>query len=206
MTNATTDSTTNIKTRIREYVEQALTVDSRQFDRLFTAILLLMVGTQLALSLNYKGETRLVPLIIGVPTFCLLTILLALQTSTRLANSLDGFSSTDVFGMENQVRNLNDSIDTARSDSDDPSSITQRRKDLALIMSWMIVFFGLIFVLGFMLSIPIFLLAFYRLQASRSWPQTLIFTLVVWGFVVVVFKVVLGSPLYSGLVKITLPF
>ena len=62
----------------------------------------------------------------------------------------------------------------------------------------MVGFFAAILLVGFLAAVPLFVLAYLRLQGRESWPLSLVFTAVVWGVFYGLFDLMLHLPFPSG--------
>ncbi len=68
----------------------------------------------------------------------------------------------------------------------------------ALIMGWVVGFFFAIYLLGFLMAIPLALLVYMKMQ-GRPWLPTVTFTVLFSLCIYAVFELALKSDLYSGL-------
>ena len=158
---------------------------------LFTLGVFVLVLVFLVLSLDYQPRARLVPVIIAVPTLLLTLLQLLIDMIPAVARRLSFFQEYDLFGIE-----------TGRavepSEESRPSSTVYRRE--FSFAAWLLLLMALIYFLGYLVAIPLFLILFMRLRSSESWLMTLSITAATWAFVYVVFIVVMGAPLHSGVV------
>ncbi len=158
---------------------------------LFTLGVFVLVLVFLVLSLGYQPRARLVPIIIAVPTLLLTLLQLLIDMIPAVARRLSFFQEYDLFG-----------IDTGRAvepSRESGSSSTVYRRELSFA-AWLLLLVALIYFLGYLVAIPLFLTSFMRLRSSESWPMTLSITAATWTFVYVVFIVVMGAPLHEGVV------
>lgn len=159
------------------------------YDRLFAALLLLFTGVLVIKSLHYTPRTRLVTLVIGIPTILLLGALLTHSTSFG--------SSTDDAG----PRPAGDEVaDTGPPDEGDEARADPFATRHRILRSsvWILALLAATFLFGFLLSIAAYLLAYFRRSADLSWSKTLRYTAVIWLVIVILFEVVLGFRLYDG--------
>lgn len=192
----------DLRKRLDDRVNELLGTDSIRLDRTFTISLLVFVGLMLAVTPQYRDDSQLFPLVIGVPTFALLTFLLALQMSTKLRERVDRLSTSNLFTMENQLRDIGGREPAeAPNEGDD----LERRKRAAIVSLWTLVLFALIIIVGILPGILAFMLAFYRLRARQDWLRTIAYSGIVWLFIVLIFDVVLNTPLYNGLFGLSVP-
>lgn len=188
--------------RVRALGSRLLVVDSQRIHLAFVVVLWLFVAMELVLTLQYPPTTQLVPYVIGVPVFVLITLLLVIQASPRVRAAVSGVTTGDVFGMEERVEDLREQFDHETAEdtgSEAPDEPTTREKfvDIAL---WMLGLFAAILTLGFLVGIPVFLVPFYRYRAETTWSRAALYTAGIWGFTYVIFVRIVNAPLYEGLI------
>lgn len=182
-------------------IKWALNVDHVQFDRLFALVLLAFVGGLLAVTSQYSDTGQLFPLVIGVPTFLMLVGLLAMQMSSRVEALASRYASSDLFDIE-----VMDEIEGEPSTGGGTErSLEAERLAVLEISLWTLAFFGVVVLIGFLPGTLVFLIAYYRLQADQSIPRTLLYSLLMWLFVIVIFEIVLGTPFYTGVLGVEVP-
>lgn len=157
----------------------------------FTLAVFVLVLGFLVLSLDYQPRARLVPLIIAVPTLLLTLLQLLIDMVPAVARRFSFLLEYDLFGIDTR-RAAEPSEETGSS-----SAVYRRELNFA---AWLLLLMALIYFLGYLVAIPLFLILFLRLRSSESWPMTLSITAVTWAFVYVVFIVVMGAPLHEGVV------
>jgi hypothetical protein len=64
--------------------------------------------------------------------------------------------------------------------------------------AWMVGFFAAILLVGFLAAVPLFVLAYLRLQGRESWTLSVVFTAVVWGVFYGLFDRMLHLPFPAG--------
>lgn len=180
-------------------VERLLTVDPSVLDRLFAASLFLFFGVILAMTPQYRPDSQLFPLVIGVPTFVLIGVLLLVQSSDRVSAFVGRFSSGDVFEFDERFSN-----DTG-SDRDDAETLTGRRTRLLAISGWMVLLLVLVVLVGFIPATVAFLLGFYLLNTDLGLVRSILYTAVCTVTIILIFGVVMGMRFYEGLLGLSLP-
>lgn len=179
-------------------LNRALTINGEHFDRFFALVQFLFFGVLLAMTPQYGSDSRLFPLVIGVPTFLLFGVLLLTQFSSRFADLVGSLATSDMFGFEDQF---------GEQRAGEPAAETRlaRRRRLAKISLWMLALFGLVFLVGFLPATVLFLVGFYRFYAECGWVRSIGYTVVFTVFVVLIFDVVMGTPFYQGVLGIEIP-
>lgn len=190
------------KQRLHGIYDDVLDVDHVHFDRAFTVLLLLFIGTLLASTPQYRDDSQLFPLVIGIPTFLLLLFLLVVQVSTRFNRKIERYATSNLFDLDEVVSDMDRSVAGGGATR---RSLPEKRKNVLSISLWTLALFGIILLVGFLPGTLIFLLAFYRFHAGQNWFRTLAYSLVMWLFVVVIFEIVLNTPFYTGLLGVELP-
>lgn len=204
MSGSDTESQSRSTTRDADagYVEYVLTLDAEHFDRLFAVTLLVYFAVLIAMSPQYAPDSRLFPLVIGVPTLFLLGVLLIIQSSSRVSEIVARNTVSDVVSVDEP----DVGEDTAEPPSGSESSLLERRKRLVEISLWMLLLFGLVLLVGFLPAIFVYLLGFYRSYAGESWLRSLGYTVIIWVTIVLIFDVMMGTRFYEGVLEISLPF
>lgn len=191
-----------VKQRLLGFYDAVLDVDHVHFDRAFTVLLVLFIGTLLASTPQYRDESQLFPLVIGIPTFLLLVFLLAVQVSPRLNQTIDRYATSDLFDLDDVVSDMDRSVAGGGATQ---RSLPEERESVASISLWTLALFGIILLVGFLPGTLIFLLTFYRFHAGQNPVRTLIYSGVMWAFIVVIFEIVLNTPFYTGVLGVELP-
>lgn len=158
---------------------------------LFTLAVFLLVLGFLVLSLDYRPRARLVPLIIAGPTLALTLLQLLIDMVPAVARRFSFLQEYDLFGID-AGRAADPSAETGSS-----NAVYRRELNFA---SWLLLLMALIYFLGYLVAVPLFLVLFLRLRSSESWGLTLSITAVTWAFVYTVFIMIMGAPLHEGVV------
>lgn len=178
-----------------------LSVDGERVQLGFVLLLWIGVGVQLVLTLGYPPTTQLVPFVIGVPVFVLISALLALLLSPRLRAAVSEVTTGDVFGVEERVSDLREEFDHEMEGHEAPAEPDEHasRRKFVDIAGWILGLFSAILLLGFLVGIPVFLVPFYRYRADAPWTKAALYTGVIWFFTYLIFVQIVNAPLYAGL-------
>lgn len=209
--NSTVESLADGADRIRSGIAEAskplLRIDGRKLDLLFTLALTVSVAWIVVrtATADWGSQTKLTPLLVGVPTLLLLFGLAAVQSSSRAAAVAGKLAAGDVLGVDERVQEMQtrteESVDTSADATTDGG-----RKAVLVMCFWVLLLFGLVLLIGFTVGIPAYLLTYYRTRADLSWIRSVGLTAFIWAFVVVIFIYVLNAPLYPGVLGVHLPF
>jgi hypothetical protein len=149
---------------------------------LFTVfVLLLMIGL-VATAKQWQYQARLFPWTIGIPTM----VLCFLQLGLDMFRSKD--ADEDVAGMMDLP-----------VDRSVPVAVVIKRA--VNIFAWIFGLYLSIWVIGFILSVPLFLLLYLGLQAGETWKVAVTYMVVMMVFMIGVFEMVLHIPWPPGLIN-----
>ena len=149
---------------------------------LFTVfILILMVGLVMTAK-QWQFQARLFPWSIGIPTMLLCFLQLGL----------------DLFRNRNEDEDLAGVMDLPVDRSVPVRVVIQRAVN---IFSWIFGLYASIWIIGFILSVPLFLLLYLRLQAGETWKVAVTYMVVMMLFMIGVFEMVLHIPWPPGLIN-----
>ncbi len=134
-----------------------------------------LAGWGIFSALAWPLKAKLFPLVIGIPLFCLALaeILWVTLGSSRGAAAAD-FKLTQ----------------------DHPPEVVRRRTLIAV--AWIIGFFALILLLGFLIAVPLLVFAYLRIEGKESWIFCAAFTLVLWAGFYGLFDQLLHLPFPAG--------
>jgi len=158
----------------------------------FTLGIFLVVLLFMIIAVNYQPKARLVPLAIGIPTLLLSLFQLLVDMVPAIGRRFRFFTDYDVFGVGGNEA-------SEESAQEERSRRTVHRRELEF-SAWLCLLMALIYFLGFLVAIPLFLLLFLKLHSGEGWPMTVAVTAGTWGFVYVVFIMVMDAPLHDGAV------
>ena len=139
------------------------------------------------LSLSYGPKERLIPLIIGFGCLVFCVLLLLGEKFPRLVRSFD-VSVHDL--MRDRLTPKNTSAAAV-----DPAVA---RKTVAISL-WALGYLILIFLVGFHIANPLFMVLFLKISGKISWPKTIILTVITWGFIYGLFDIMLKQEIFRGL-------
>ncbi|MFQ5850365.1 MAG: hypothetical protein ACE5JU_07210 [Candidatus Binatia bacterium] len=132
----------------------------------FSLLLTLFVVALLVTAQDYPEDVRLVPLVIGIPTVVLFTILLVGEFYPTLMQRMES-TLEDLWG--GQARGSG--VKAVSQELTSWSSVIR-------VMSWAVAFFVLVFLLGFFLVPPVFVAAFLIREAEMRPVSAIIASIV----------------------------
>ena len=140
----------------------------------FDLIIAIIMGIFFVLTLTYNKTARFVPLIIATPTFAL--------ALGRLIYDLRLWW-------------------LARKSSGNSSGVTGSfvwRKELNAVF-WVLLFFGLVYLIGFFVAIPLYIFVSMRYRSQEPWAISILVPLGSWAFMYGLFSWLLKIQLFEGI-------
>ena len=145
----------------------------------FTLLLMAFNLAIIVMSFTYDRDTRLMPLLVGIPTLFLIIFQALVQFFPNLRQrfEIDLFSPSSL------------------SKSDDHA---QKEKGSLLFHAFLILlYFILILFVGLIIATPLYLLIFFKTHAKQSWPKSIAFASIAWGLLYLIFRVLLNFILFE---------
>ncbi len=133
-------------------------------------------------SFAYEGRAHIVPMLIGWTAVALTVLDIFAQTNTRTGKAVRSLVSGQP-------------LDAPVSE-DAPAGRGSVRMAACL---WPVVFVGLAAVLGFIAAIPVYTVAFMRLQGKFSWRRAIGAALIITAVTWIVFEQLLSYRVFEGL-------
>lgn len=149
--------------------------------RILFSLFLIAVGAYAVyLAWGWTFKARLFPLSVSIPLIVLAATQLLLDLFGK-AETANGPSVELEFGAEV------------------PPEVARRR--VIAILLWIGGFILLVFLLGFPVAVPVFMLSYLGLQSRAGWWQSITLTAAAWGFFYGLFQRLLYLPFEAGLVQ-----
>ena len=148
---------------------------------IFNIFLVLVFAVVIIVDLGYSYKARLSPLVVGIPG--LIVSLISLVSELRkglgkkdsLAEDQAAAAATEV----KQAGNIGKEI---------------------IAFAWLTGLFLLIYVVGFMVAIPVYLFLYLKVKSSETLVLSILYSLISWGVLYGFFGVILHIPLYPGII------
>jgi hypothetical protein len=125
---------------------------------------------------SWPEKTKLFPLVIGIPLFCL--------AAAELAWTLIGSGA-----QRGAINDLQIAHGLPKEES---------RKRAAIAACWIVGFFAAVVLLGFPYAVPVFVFLYLRLEARESWLLSAVFSALVAGAFYGLFDRILHLPFPAG--------
>jgi hypothetical protein len=146
---------------------------------MFTLVITVLVAAGLYTSFEWSLQARLFPWTIGIPALalCLIQLFMDLWKAVR-----PGAAPVD----DDQ------GIMDLKVDKDVAPALMVRRA--ANIFGWIASLFASIWLVGFLISVPLFILFYMRFQSRETWLSSLAWTAVTVVFIIGLFHYILRVP------------
>lgn len=156
---------------------------------LFLALCLLYFGWMLVESLDYRARSRIVPLLVIFAFFTLLSLeVISLFLPERYKPETNPIGTSAI-----------PDEDIVPGEADEGTENDSTLYDRLKIVSWILLFTGLIVVLGFFPAIVIFVFTFQTVYGDVDYKHAILNALIFFAAIYVVFVIFLGTPFYHGI-------
>lgn len=147
---------------------------------LFTVLILLIMLGLVMSAKQWQYQARLFPWAIGIPTLLLCFLQLGLDLfKTQKEGDVAGMMDLPV-------------------DRSVPVAVVIKRA--VNIFGWIFGLYASIWLIGFIISVPLFLLLYLSIQAGEPWKVTATYTVSMFVFLIGVFEMVLHIPWPPGII------
>ncbi|MCI0487452.1 MAG: hypothetical protein L0229_12735 [Blastocatellia bacterium] len=168
----------------------------------FTLALLVFLGIILYLTVSLNPVARMVPLVVLVPTILLVSLEVLLELVPGLAKRYRLFEQKDVFGIER----LRESVHTKGITLSGADCEAQVKRDRVIpfagressVFAWIASIPVLIYILGFLMAVPLFLFLYLRWRSEESWTFSITTAAASLALLYLLFIELLRAPLYEG--------
>jgi hypothetical protein len=126
----------------------------------FSLFLAAVAGYAIYAAWHWPFKTGFFPLAVAIPLLVLALVQLALELFAAAEVRADGIAEAE--------------FTTAASPSE------ARRRALVTFL-WIALFIAFVYLIGFPLAVPLFLILYLRLESKAAWPQSIALTVLTWG-------------------------
>lgn len=172
-----------------------MTMFQRQF---MTVFMLAVFSIMVVVALSYPEGARFMPLTVGIPgiLLCCLQIALDLRKSNGVQEEKDEIREVELKAAKLVGHNV-EFAHAAVIDAPKDHQEEVRRE----VITWVyfLSFLGGILLVGFWISIPIFLLTFLKERASATWIKSITLTCIATAAFYFIFAKGLSVSLYTGM-------
>lgn len=161
-----------------------------------TTVALVVIVAMLATAWGYGAPARTLPLVIGVPTAVLLVIhLLRLTVLTRAAPDdvpAEVVAAERIAGVAGDAEAPG--VQAAVRREVEPTTVARE----LVALGWVVVLAVIVFTIGFLYGLPLFMLLYFRIQGRESWMLSLAVTAGVSAFLYLFLVQFVGLVPYAG--------
>lgn len=150
-------------------------------------ILLIFVSTLIVLSLDYPYRARQTPLAIGIPTWIFLFIEVLCRFFPRFEERFGAVGEASLFTGE---------LASMASEGGDGTMSLSRRE--AGVFFWLLALLLVTYLLGILLAMPLFVLAYIRFWSGESWRLAVCYGVGTWLFIYLFFIKLLELQRFPG--------
>jgi len=147
---------------------------------LFSLFLIAVAAYAVYSAWGWTFKAGLFPLAVSIPLIVL--------TATQLL--------LDFFGKAETAKGPSVDLEFG---ADVPLEIARRR--VTNVLLWIAGFILLVFLLGFPVAVPVFMLSYLGLQSRAGWWPSIVLTVAAWGFFHIVFQRLIRLQFEAGLVQ-----
>ncbi len=171
-----------------------------------TLVMLAIFITMVWIAAGYPADARFMPFVVGIPAIglCLLQLVLDARERRRTVERLDAqgrfekaeASISRMAGRKVEFEVAHEPLPVVEAEPEvSPRDLV--RRELAL-WGWFLAFIAGILLFGFWPTIPIFLVAFLRLQAGAGWGRALLLGLGATAILVAAFEFAFRLEVHPG--------
>jgi hypothetical protein len=149
----------------------------RKAEILFSLMMVLVFAVVLYQASGWRIYAKLLPWVIGFPMLAMALVQLTLD----LRKGASEPEPTSPGGMVDEI----------------PSDLARKRT--LIVVGYLLGLFVAIWLLGFSISIPLFIFLYLKLESDESWWLSILLGALAWGCIIGLFEGVLDQPFPSGL-------
>jgi tripartite tricarboxylate transporter TctB family protein len=146
----------------------------------FCIFLIAVASYAIFTATGWSFKTKLFPLSVSIPLLILATAQLLLM----------------ILGKEETSEGAAMDVDFS---SDVPPEIARRR--VFGIFGWIVAFIALVYLLGFPLTVPLFIFLYLKFQSDVGWLATIVITAVTWGCFYLLFQSLVHIQFETGAIQ-----
>lgn len=148
-------------------------------EKIFMLMVLIIMILMVMVSFQYGAGSRTLPMISGTFAALLMGFLVIMSVSAPISDWYQKFEVKSIL-------------------SEKELSVAEKKRELSVV-AWFSGCTVVIYLLGFMIGIPLFLFLFLKIWAKESWLLSVVLAAVVLAVVYVAFVYILRVPLHGGM-------
>jgi len=163
----------------------------------FTILLFVLILCMVVSAVTFSPKARQIPLLIGIPTLLMLAFVIVIERfpQLKMLRLLEvGLETLWSRGSHEKVSGLPAA-----------SAVEDELSRVWAIVSWLALLVGLVYLVGFLVAIPLFVLAYFVVSVQLNWSKAVLFTILFWALVYLVFYTALRVELWPGMIPELIP-
>lgn len=145
-------------------------------ENLFLLLWLAVFIMFVAIASGYNSKARMVPLVVGIPGIVLAAVELARSAREKKPEMVEV------------------------EEGEEPMTVQElHRREISMLL-WIALLFLLLWLVGFLYTIPLYMILFIRARSREGWPLAIGMALGSWAFLHFLFVQFLKIQLYPGLI------
>lgn len=148
-------------------------------ERTFTIFLLVVMLAMTFLSLGFSSGSRMLPMIAGIASLVLLAFLMLMSLSPGVASWYSKLEQHALVKSEKM-------------------NLEEKKREIGIVV-WFLGCLILIYLIGFLIAMPLFLFLFLKWRAGESWVLSIVVPAAVTAVVYFAFIFILRVPLHAGI-------
>lgn len=177
----------------------------------FGAILTVVFMAAIIVAAGYGFRARMAPMVIAIPGFILSAGLMAVEIRLALLekkkNAADHLPASKVAGPgEAEAREAGVTGSGKGAAAAEPAGAGGEAHSYSELnaLLWVVLLLALLFVLGFMVTIPLYLFLYMKVRSQEPWLTSAMVSLASWAILYFLFVRVLSMNFYAGIILETL--
>lgn len=170
---------------------------------LFSLLMTVVFAVAIVLALGYSYRARLAPLVLAVPGFALaagrLVIELRLDSAERRKEEFGASPDEKQVVLEGAGPSPAQGGGAAAQAAVAGNGLAKTFSEVNVFL-WLALLMAMLYLLGFLVTIPLYLLLYLKVRSREGWPLSVIVSLVSWATLYFLFVRVLGMNLYTGVI------
>jgi len=148
-------------------------------EKIFIIFLLIIMLVMVVFSFNYSGGSKILPMVSGIFSALIMGFMAIMSFSSKITSWYQKFEKKSVLSER-----------TMKED--------EKKREISVI-AWFSGCTAVIYFLGFLVGIPLFLFLFLKLWAKESWLLSVVLSTAVLVVVYFTFVYILRVPLHRGM-------
>ncbi|MDN5301010.1 MAG: hypothetical protein PWQ60_524 [Thermoanaerobacteraceae bacterium] len=165
-------------------------MNSKKIEIGFSCFLLMIFLVFTIIAIGYNPQARVAPLVVGIPAIFLSALLLVSYYIPAVDKKINTMKQMELFEMEEKKKKGDN-----KQNKEEKKEPIIRELNITL---WIIGLLLSIYILGFIIAIPIFVFLYLMFREKEKLSTSIIVSLGTWAGIYVMFIILLKAQLYGG--------